>query len=172
MHITGIAFKVCGVVQGLRELPTPHPVVKVTTPQPRLVPSLIDWPDHEGSLLIGQLHRCTLRLFNAGKTPLKNLAVTTSHPHFLVCDLINDDALIQTLLTTTVRKKKKRGEFSVTTPNPKIEYFFPSSLSLSIFFSYILILKTLVYINFIKINKIYPKRTESTCKFSNGKCFV
>lgn len=98
--VTGIRFKVCGAVEGVRELSAPR-VIKVTTPLPRLQPQLIDWPEETSSLLVGQVHKSTLRLANVGKMPLKNLCFTSSHPHFFASEHFNDSALIQFLSTPT-----------------------------------------------------------------------
>jgi hypothetical protein len=97
--ISGIRFNVCGVVAGMRELAALH-VIRVTSAMPRIEPSIMDWPDHSSSLLVGQLHKSTLRLTNSGQRPVVNLAFTMSHPECIISSALDDSQAIAALHST------------------------------------------------------------------------
>jgi hypothetical protein len=106
--ISGIRFNVCGVVAGMRELAARH-VIRITTPMPRLEPTIIDWPDASSSLLVGQIHKSTLRLANTGQRPVINLAFTMSHPQCLISAALDDAASIAALTSTNPLQQQQRG---------------------------------------------------------------
>jgi len=115
LRITGITLKLCGILEGYREIQLPqrrlnitaaHPkgifyeanndlTIRVTSAMPLLDIEMQHFPTH---MMQGQIEKLMVDFKNSGTSPLHNIRVCLSHPSFFYFGIRDNEKKHKTIL--------------------------------------------------------------------------